>query len=174
MRELLGAGLNINITLLFSRDVYEQVAEAYIAGLEMRPRTTTSAASPASRASSSAASTAKVDKAIDEKLKQGENEALAALRGKVAVANAKLAYQQYKQHLLRPALGSAGEARRASAAPALGLHRHQEQGLFRRPLCRLADRRRHRQHHAAGDAGSVPRSRQSAATHRAGCRRGRP
>src|SRR6185503_1317519 len=97
IRDLLGAGLNINITLLFSRDVYEQVANAYIAGLEMRPKDEdlSRIASVASFFVSRIDS--KVDKAIDEKLKSApaENAALAELRGKIAVANAKLAYQQY-------------------------------------------------------------------------------
>ena len=60
------------------------------------------------------------------------------------------------------ALGEAAGQGRARAAPALGEHRHQEQGLQRRSLCRGADRSRHGQHDAAGDDGRVPRSRQSA------------
>ncbi|MFL6690283.1 MAG: bifunctional transaldolase/phosoglucose isomerase [Alphaproteobacteria bacterium] len=97
IRDLLGAGLNINITLLFSRDVYEQVANAYIGGLEMRPKN-----EDLSRISSVASFfvsriDTKVDKAIDEKLKNGADPALAELHGKIAVANAKLAYQQYKR-----------------------------------------------------------------------------
>jgi len=95
--DLLGAGLNINITLLFSRDVYEEVANAYIAGLEMRPKD-----EDLSRISSVASFfvsriDTKVDNAIDEKLKNGADPALAELHGKIAVANAKLAYQQYKR-----------------------------------------------------------------------------
>ncbi|MBV9572123.1 MAG: bifunctional transaldolase/phosoglucose isomerase [Alphaproteobacteria bacterium] len=96
IRECLGAGININITLLFSRDVYQQVAEAYIEGLEMRPKD-----EDLSRISSVASFfvsriDTKVDKAIDEKLKGGGDKSLTDLQGKVAVANAKLAYQQYK------------------------------------------------------------------------------
>ncbi len=48
---------------------------------------------------------------------------------------------------------------RDDAAPALGLHQHQEPGLQGHDLCRGADRPRHRQHHAAGDHGCVPRPR---------------
>jgi transaldolase/glucose-6-phosphate isomerase len=97
IRDLLGAGLNINITLLFSRDVYEQVANAYIEGLEMRPKDEdlSRIASVASFFVSRIDS--KVDKAIDEKLKTGADPALAELHGKIAVANAKLAYQLYKR-----------------------------------------------------------------------------
>ena len=59
IRQLTGRGLNINITLLFSVSVYEQVVEAYIAGLEDSGagRRRTSPRSAASPASSSAAST---------------------------------------------------------------------------------------------------------------------
>ncbi len=100
IRDCTGAGLNINITLLFSRKVYEQVAEAYIAGLEMRPpdedlsRISSVASFFVSRIDT------KTDNRIAERLQTepGEKTAtLAALRGKVAVANARLAYQQYKQ-----------------------------------------------------------------------------
>jgi transaldolase/glucose-6-phosphate isomerase len=97
IRDLTGAGLNINITLLFSRQVYAQVAEAYIAGLEMRPKT-----EDLSRISSVASFfvsriDTKADAAIDKKINEGGDAALAELHGKVAVANAKLAYQQYKR-----------------------------------------------------------------------------
>ena len=96
IRDGIGAGLNINITLLFSRDVYQQVAEAYIEGLEMRPKD-----EDLSRISSVASFfvsriDTKVDKAIDEKLKASSDTNLVELKGRVAVANAKLAYQQYK------------------------------------------------------------------------------
>jgi transaldolase/glucose-6-phosphate isomerase len=73
------------------------VANAYIEGLEMRPKDedlshiSSVASFFVSRIDS------KVDKAIDEKLKSGADPALAGLHGKLAVANAKLAYQQYKR-----------------------------------------------------------------------------
>ena len=64
--------------------------------------------------------------------------------------------------VLRRALGQARGQRRQAAAVAVGLDRHQEQGLQRRALCRGADRPQHRQHRAAGDARRLPRSRQAA------------
>jgi transaldolase / glucose-6-phosphate isomerase len=77
--------------------VYEEVAQAYLAGLEMRPKDEdlSHIASVASFFVSRIDT--KVDNAIDERLKNGGDDKLAALRGKVAVANAKLAYQQYKR-----------------------------------------------------------------------------
>ncbi|MCP4616694.1 MAG: bifunctional transaldolase/phosoglucose isomerase [Bradyrhizobium sp.] len=98
---LIGEGISINITLLFSQKVYRQVAEAYIAGLEKYvgkggdPSQVASVASFfVSRIDSS------VDKQLDEKIAKAndpsEKERLAALKGKVAIANAKMAYQDYK------------------------------------------------------------------------------
>ena len=59
IQQLISEGINVNVTLLFAQDAYEQVAEAYIAGLERLrgQRRRPAAASPASPASSSAAST---------------------------------------------------------------------------------------------------------------------
>ena len=102
IRDLTGQGLNINITLLFSCDVYRQVAEAYLEGLERMP-----ASADLSRVSSVASFfvsriDAKVDALIDKRLEDANGKetgalaALASLRGKVAVANAKEAYRIYK------------------------------------------------------------------------------
>ena len=98
IRQLLSEGVNINITLLFARSVYREVAEAYLAGLEHLlgaggdPRRLASVASFfVSRIDT------EVDKRIEEKIRQRPNAALAGLRGKIAIANAKLAYEDYKQ-----------------------------------------------------------------------------
>src|SRR5438105_1735954 len=99
---LTGEGLSINITLLFSQKVYREVAEAYLKGLEKYvakggdPSHVASVASFfVSRIDSS------VDKQLDEKIAKAndpsEKERLAALKGKVAIANAKMAYQDYKR-----------------------------------------------------------------------------
>src|SRR5689334_1346823 len=97
IRELTGDGINVNITLLFSQDVYEQVVDEYLGGLEILiakggdPKTVASVASFfVSRIDVA------VDKQLDEKIKAGEKK-LASLRGKVAIANAKLAYQRCKR-----------------------------------------------------------------------------
>ena len=99
--QLLGEGININITLLFSRAAYRQVAEAYLAGLETFRKNGGDLSRLASVASFfvSRIDTA-VDRLIDERLKTmpkgGDADALAQLRGKIAIANAKMAYQDYK------------------------------------------------------------------------------
>ena len=107
-----------------------------------------------------------VDKQLDEKIAAAndpsEKERLAALKGKVAIANAKVAYQDYKR-LFSGARWDKLAAKGAKPQRLLwASHRHEEQGLQRRPLCRGADRPRHRQHRAAGDARRVPRPRQAA------------
>ncbi|HKP87477.1 MAG TPA: transaldolase [Blastocatellia bacterium] len=95
-------GININITLLFSLESYEQTMEAYIRGLERRAEEGKSVNNISSVASFfvSRIDTA-VDKLIDERTKQatgGEGKAkLESLRGRIATANAKMAYQKYKE-----------------------------------------------------------------------------
>ena len=100
VRALIAEGINVNITLLFAIDMYRSVAEAYIAGLEERAKK----GEDVSRVSSVASFfvsriDTQIDKAIDARVTAGdaESEALTALRGKVAIANAKLAYQYYLQ-----------------------------------------------------------------------------
>lgn len=85
-------GININITLMFSVDVYRAVAAAYIAGLRRRRAAGGEVARIASVASFFVSRVdTKVDKALDA---IGTDAALAA-RGRAAVANAKLAYQAF-------------------------------------------------------------------------------
>ena len=94
IRRLTGRGLNINITLLFSVDVYEQVVEAYISGLEDLARTGGDISGIASVAS---IFVSRIDTAIDTRLdKLGDNRAADLLRGKVEIANAQVAYARYK------------------------------------------------------------------------------
>jgi len=95
IRTLIGEGLNINVTLLFGQTAYAAVAEAFIAGLEDRMARGESVADISSVASFFVSRIdAVIDKRIDERVKNGET-ALSALRGKVAIANAKMAYQTY-------------------------------------------------------------------------------
>jgi transaldolase/glucose-6-phosphate isomerase len=94
IRELIGRGLNINITLLFAVSVYEQVAEAYISGLEELSRAGGDISKIASVAS---IFVSRIDATVDQRLdKLDDKQPVDQLRGKVAVANAKLAYARYK------------------------------------------------------------------------------
>jgi transaldolase/glucose-6-phosphate isomerase len=98
IRRLIEEGINVNVTLLFARDAYLAVAHAYIEGLEARVR----AGKPVDRMASVASFfvsriDTRIDQNIDNALKQpgADSAALNALKGKVAIANAKLAYQDY-------------------------------------------------------------------------------
>jgi len=101
IEHLTGEGISINITLLFSRKVYVQVAEAYLAGLE---KYVASGGDPSHVASVASFFVSRIDSAVDKQLDEkiarandpSEKERLAALKGKVAIANAKLAYLEYK------------------------------------------------------------------------------
>src|SRR5215468_2353599 len=102
IEHLIGEGISINITLLFSQKVYLQVAEAYLAGLE---KFIAKGGDPAHLASVASFFVSRIDtmadKQLDEKIAKAndptEKERLAALKGKIAIANAKLAYQDYKR-----------------------------------------------------------------------------
>ena len=100
IRTLISEGLSINVTLLFSIDAYKAVAEAYVSGLEDR----LAKGEDISRISSVASFfvsriDAQIDKKIDTRVAAGDGEAdaLKAVRGKVAIANAKLAYAWYEE-----------------------------------------------------------------------------
>jgi transaldolase/glucose-6-phosphate isomerase len=99
-QQLISEGVNINVTLLFAQDVYENVARAYIAGLEIFAKSGGDVSRIASVASFFVSRIdTLVDNTIDDRIKKGALDAAAgqSLKGKVAIANAKLAYQSYKQ-----------------------------------------------------------------------------
>src|SRR6202167_2638920 len=102
IRQAIGEGINVNVTLLFAQEVYERVAEAHIAGLEdlaKRGGNLKKIAGVASFFISRIDSL--VDSMIDEKLKtttDAQQQALLkSLLGKVAIANGKLTYQRYQR-----------------------------------------------------------------------------
>ncbi len=94
IRRLIGRGLNINITLLFSVGTYEQVVDAYISGLEDLKRAGGDVAKIGSVAS---IFVSRIDVAVDKRLDElGDKRVADRLRGKAAIANAKIAYVRYK------------------------------------------------------------------------------
>jgi transaldolase / glucose-6-phosphate isomerase len=94
IRRLISKGLNINVTLLFSVGVYEQVVESYIAGLEDLAREGGDVSKTGSVASFFVS---RIDTAIDQLLGRLGDKGLAdQLRGKAAIASAKLAYARYQ------------------------------------------------------------------------------
>ncbi|MGE5249551.1 MAG: bifunctional transaldolase/phosoglucose isomerase [Bacteroidota bacterium] len=89
IRRSIAAGVNINITLIFSRARYAEVMEAYLSGLEDR----LAAGHPIQGIASVASFfVSRIDSKVDPKLPQGS-----PLRGKVAIANAKLAYEEFRK-----------------------------------------------------------------------------
>lgn len=99
--QLISEGINVNVTLLFSQEVYERVAQAYIAGLE---RLAAQGGDVSRAASVASFFISRIDTAIDAqataRLKaatsaQGRT-LLRSVLGKVAIANGKLTYQRYK------------------------------------------------------------------------------
>jgi transaldolase len=85
-------GINVNVTLMFSVDVYRQVARAYIAGLRRRHQLGGDVTHVASVASFFVS---RVDTKADKRLEAIGGDDVLALRGKAAVANAKLAYRAF-------------------------------------------------------------------------------
>jgi transaldolase/glucose-6-phosphate isomerase len=102
IQHLIGEGISINITLLFSQKVYVQVAEAYLAGLE---KYIAGGGDPSHVASVASFFVSRIDSAVDKELDDKiakandptEKARLSALKGKIAIANAKMAYQDYKK-----------------------------------------------------------------------------
>jgi len=100
-QQLISEGINVNVTLLFSQSVYEQVAEAYIAGLEEFSRRNEDVGKVASVASFFIS---RIDSAVDTLATARMNAAkdpaeqalLRSILGKIAIANAKLTYQSFR------------------------------------------------------------------------------
>jgi transaldolase / glucose-6-phosphate isomerase len=101
IEQLISEGINVNVTLLFSQEVYERVAAAYIAGVE---RLSAQGGEVSKAASVASFFISRIDTAVDAqvtaRLKAAktaqERTLLRSLLGKVAIANGKLTYQRYK------------------------------------------------------------------------------
>ncbi|MGQ0793536.1 MAG: bifunctional transaldolase/phosoglucose isomerase [Deltaproteobacteria bacterium] len=102
IKQLISEEINVNVTLLFSLEAYEQVAEAYISGIEAF---VARGGDPSGIASVASFFISRIDSAIDglitARLKSaktaGERALLRSILGKIAIANAKLTYQRYKE-----------------------------------------------------------------------------
>jgi transaldolase / glucose-6-phosphate isomerase len=92
----IATGINVNVTLIFSNEVYAQVIEAYLRGLETRAAQGLPIGHIASVASFFVSRIdAQADKQLDAKIK--DDPSLADLKGKVAIANAKMAYALFRE-----------------------------------------------------------------------------
>lgn len=103
---LVAEGVNVNVTLLFSRQAYREAAEAYLRGIERRAA---SGADISATASVASFFVSRIDTNVDAKVDAlmaaaptVERARLAGLRGKAAVANAKLAYQLFQDLAATP------------------------------------------------------------------------
>jgi len=92
IEEMIARGRSINVTLIFSLERYAEVAEAYVRGLE---RLVGSGGDPRAVASVASFFVSRVDTEADKRLDAGGGPE--ELKGTLAVANAKLAYQRYKE-----------------------------------------------------------------------------
>ena len=102
IKQLINEGINVNVTLLFSREAYERVVEAYISGLEQLRIKGGDVSKVASVASFFVS---RIDSAMDailmDRLKTAasasERALLRSITGRIAIANAKLTYRRYKE-----------------------------------------------------------------------------
>ncbi|MDQ6636861.1 MAG: bifunctional transaldolase/phosoglucose isomerase [Candidatus Dormibacteraeota bacterium] len=119
IRQMIGQGVNINVTLIFSIDRYDQVVNAYLSGLEDLQKKGGDLSQVASVASFFVSRVdSKVDKLLTERIQAtndpAERRRLTALLGKAAIANSKTAYQHFQQLHAGPrwkALAKAGAQR---------------------------------------------------------------
>jgi transaldolase len=96
IEQLISEGRCINVTLMFSVKHYDDVANAYIRGLERREKAGQALGGVASVASVFVSRVETlVDKLLEDKLKSNPGESIASMRGTAAVANAKLIYQRF-------------------------------------------------------------------------------
>ena len=99
-QQLISEGINVNVTLLFSQQVYEDVARAYVAGVEKLAASGGDIKKIASVASFFISRIdSAIEKIVESRLKSSkdakEKEQLESINGKVAIANGKLAYQSF-------------------------------------------------------------------------------
>ena len=105
IREVIGLGINVNVTLLFGLDAYQAVAEAHMAGLEHLKSQGGDVSKVHGVASFFVSRIdTQIDKEIDRRVRAADSqtEKLKALRGKVAIANAKIAYHRYLEMVEGP------------------------------------------------------------------------
>ena len=169
IEDCIAKGKPINVTLIFSLDRYAAVAEAYIKGLE---RLVAAGGDPTLVASVASFFVSRVDTEADRRLDEIGGQAT-RLKGKLAIANAKLAYRHWQETFAGPRWEFlAGKGRDAAALP-VGVHLDEEPGVPRRDVRRGSDRAADGEHDAGRDDRRLPGSRQGRPEHHhRGSRRG--
>ena len=163
IEELTRRGVNVNVTLLFAIERYEQVIDAFLRGLTARAAEGAPLDAIASVASFFVS---RIDTKVDAQLP----ERLAAARSRRDRQRARR-LPALPDQVRRSGMGAPPGARSPDPASAVGQHRHQGPGLLRRALRLRADRARRDQHDARADAARVRRPRRgrcarSTPTHR--------
>ncbi len=167
IEETIASGITVNVTLIFSLDRHAKVIEAYLKGLE---RFVEGGGDPSTIASVASFFVSRVDTETDRRLPEDS-----PLRGKAAVANAKLAYALFREKFSGPRWDALAAKGARLAAPAVGVDVDQEPGVLADALRRRAHRSRHREHAGAGvDRGAAAGRGQPACEHGHRGRRRRP
>lgn len=96
-QQLIEEGINVNVTLMFSLEQYDQIAEAYIAAMEKRAENVYNLQQIASVAS---IFVSRLDTKVDKMLDVYKTSKAEALKGQIGLANAKIAYQHFKDAFL--------------------------------------------------------------------------
>ena len=161
IRKSIAAGININITLIFSLALYSAVIEAYLSGLEDRLAQGLPIGTIASVASFFVS---RVDTKVDGRLEaiiknEGPDaEKASRLLGKAAIANAKMALCTVQPEPQHGALQEVSAPGSPDAAPFVGFDQHKESSLPGCHLCRRVNWQSHHQHDASANPGCLPRS----------------
>ena len=148
---LIAEGINVNITLMFSLRHYEAVAAAYIRGLGTVPPAGTRRfrcillCQPGGHTGGSS-------------VREDRDHRSASAQGKIAIANAKMAYKRFRESFFRGAVFGAAQTGRTRATALVGQHEHQKSPLLRCALRRRTGRSGHGEYHTVRNAGCVPRS----------------
>ena len=156
IRDTIAAGINVNVTLLFSPDRYRAVANAYFDGLEAR----LAAGKPIDKIASVASFFLSridtlVDKQLDDLAAKGKAEAK-KLRGKCGHRQRLPCLWDLRRADCLLAMEGAREPRRTPAAAALGIDIREGSDLQPGEVCRGDHRARDRQHHAGRDHQGLP------------------
>ena len=151
IEEAIAAGINVNVTLLFSVESYTAIAEAYIRGMERRLE----AGESMDVHSVASFFVSRVDTEVDKRLEAIGRE---DLRGDRRDRERARRVREVRGALPRRALRAAARGRRAGSAPALGLDGGQGPALPRDQVRGLPGRAAHGEHDADGDAARLRRA----------------
>ncbi len=145
-------GISVNVTLIFSLDRYQAVMDAYLAGLEQAHSKDVDLSTIRSVASFFVSRVdTEVDKRLDAIDDPNHREEATALRSKAAVANARLAYQQFEEVFSSDRVERPARRGRSPATPAVGVDVGEGPEAPRHDVRHGAGRPRHGQHHAGSD-----------------------